>query len=240
MALPGPGEGAPGSSGHPHALLAGRAGAPSTFAFPPPYAMSLTERAMLQCTTDYYDHYWRGEHDSWVAQDQAGTRAAIYQAMPVPRPRPHRAPYGQPQGPVLNVGEPRTKYSGQVNQANHERSLHAISQGQYGLINYTRPAGLELKRVLGKGGQGVACLFETTDPDGRKRRIVVKATNNPEDAALELQNLNVSHSYFPPTCKWTSCPLGHCTENSRLEAHGGGESYYPTSASLRSTGTTTW
>lgn len=201
MAFPNNGAGAPGGPGYPS--FAGGTGAPSASMFPPPHTMSLLERTMLQCTTDYYDHYWRGEHDSWEAQDGAGTRAAIYQAMPVPRPRPHPAPYGQPQGPMLNVGEQRTTYSGQPTQANNDRFMDEINQGQYGLVNYTRPAGLELKRVLGKGGQGVACLFEATDPDGSRRRIVVKATNKAEDAALELQNLNVSD--FKNSANFASC-----------------------------------
>ncbi|KAH8778629.1 hypothetical protein F5883DRAFT_517472 [Diaporthe sp. PMI_573] len=42
-------------------------------------------------------------------------------------------------------------------------------------MNYMRPLGFRLLKILGKGGFGMACLFEMTDVNGDKHKIVVKA-----------------------------------------------------------------
>lgn len=42
-------------------------------------------------------------------------------------------------------------------------------------MNFMRPLGFRLLKILGKGGFGMACLFEMTDANGRKHKIVVKA-----------------------------------------------------------------
>ncbi|KAG8163903.1 hypothetical protein KVR01_005821 [Diaporthe batatas] len=45
----------------------------------------------------------------------------------------------------------------------------------YNVMPYMRPLGFRLLKILGKGGFGMACLFEMTDVDGQKHQIVVKA-----------------------------------------------------------------
>lgn len=51
---------------------------------------------------------------------------------------------------------------------------------------------MNLKKVLGAGGQGVACLFERTEADGSKRAVVVKASLNGNEVERETATLRVS------------------------------------------------
>lgn len=163
---------------------------------PRPSAPQLTNlnRAMLQYTTDYYDQYWLGLSalQQFLADNASGARAAIRRSLQVPRQRMYPRPAdNQPDGPPLDV----TKYRGVYSANKIERFDHfidSINQGLYDVIQYTRPLGLELKKVLGKGAFGIACLFELSDLEGIRRNIVIKASVNANDVSKELAHLNVS------------------------------------------------
>lgn len=178
MTVPGPHGGLPGA--------------------PRPSAPQLTDfnRAMLSYTTDYYDHYWLGIDalKQFLADNASGARAAIRNTLLVPRRRTHPRPAdNQPDGPTLNVTEHRPAYSANVAQR-FDNFIKFINQGAYGMIQYTRPLGLELKKVLGKGGFGIACLFELSDLEGIRRNIVIKASINANEVSKEMTHLNVSKS----------------------------------------------
>lgn len=161
--------------------------------------MSDSERIEMQCMTDYYDHYWRGDRyiKSWTAQESAGARAPVYRNMAVPRPRLPRdndRPIG---GPDLDVNQARRGWRGSDAESDAEKQEfeNRINRGEFGLLDFTRPAELELIKVLGVGGQGCAALFETTDPDGTKRKLVIKTALTNKDTAREVKNLNVRYIY---------------------------------------------
>lgn len=81
-----------------------------------------------------------------------------------------------------------------------------IEAGEYGLVSLMQPVGLELKRILGVGGQGVACLFQRTEADGSKRDVVVKASINTAGVERETRNLAVSFgSLIPDAEQVTFC-----------------------------------
>lgn len=165
---------------------------------PRPSAPQLTDfnRAMLSYTTDYYDHYWLGLDalKQFLADNARGARAAARQVSQVPRRRMHPRPAdNQPDGPLLNATQHRPAYSANVTQR-FDHFIDSINQGAYGMIQYTRPLGLESKRVLGKGGFGIACLFELSDLDGIRRNIVIKASINVNEVSKEVAHLNVSES----------------------------------------------
>lgn len=54
---------------------------------------------------------------------------------------------------------------------------------------------MDLKKILGAGGQGVACLFDRTEADGSKHPVVVKASLNGAEFENELDLLRVSASH---------------------------------------------
>ncbi|KAJ4422710.1 hypothetical protein N0V82_002607 [Gnomoniopsis sp. IMI 355080] len=148
-------------------------------------------RAMLQYTTDYFDQYWKGVSalKQFLAEDASGSRVAKWKALPVPRRRSQpRLADGRPVGPLLNVNRYRAVYAANVAQQ-FDNFMDGINQGQYGVIQYARPLGLELKKILGKGAFGVACLFEFSDMDGIRRNIVVKASTSLNDVSREMAHL---------------------------------------------------
>lgn len=61
-----------------------------------------------------------------------------------------------------------------------------IESGEFGIVRYTIPMRMELTRVLGQGGQGVACLFERTERDGSRRKMVIKAAKRSGDLQREF------------------------------------------------------
>lgn len=166
-----------------------------------PSAPQLTDynHAMLQYTTDYFDEYWKGFNNlkQFLADDASGARIAKWKSLQVPRQRTQPRPAdGRPaQGPLLDLNVHRAVYAASVAQR-FDQFMEAINQGQYGVIQYAQPLGLELKKVLGKGGYGVACLFEFTDLDGIRRNIVVKASINSNDVAREVAHLHVSSRHL--------------------------------------------
>lgn len=175
-------------------------GMPST---PRPSAPQLTNfnRAMLQYTTDYYDQYWLGLSalQQFLADNASGARAAIRKSPQVPRRRLYSRPAdGRPDGPPLDVTKCRGVYS--ANKAErYDHFINSINQGLYGVIEYARPLGLELKKVLGKGAFGIACLFELSDLEGIRRNIVIKASIKANDISKELAHINVSRPNHTPS-----------------------------------------
>lgn len=163
-----------------------------------PYRMPANERTMLQYTTDYFDHYWNGlaSLKRFLDEVASGTRAPIYSAMVVPRQRTQPRPAdGRPTGPAVDVTMGRGTFGASKPPnaaAQLDQFMHHINQGQYDMIHYTRPLRLELKKVLGKGGYGIACLFEFSELDGTRRNIVLKASSRANDISLEVANANVS------------------------------------------------
>ena len=65
-------------------------------------------------------------------------------------------------------------------------------------MKYMRPLGFRLVKILGKGGFGMACLFEMTDVNGQKHRIIVKAATG-RDLQRERTHLHVSWIFFFPS-----------------------------------------
>lgn len=163
---------------------------------PRPSAPQLTNlnRAMLQYSTDYFDHYWLGLDalQQFLADNASGARAAIRRSLQVPRQRTYPRPAdNRPYGPPLDVTKTRGVYS--ANKAGrYDQFINSINQGLYGVIEYARPLGLELKKVLGKGGFGIACLFELSDLEGIRRNIVIKASVRANDVLREMTHLKVS------------------------------------------------
>lgn len=165
---------------------------------PRPSAPQLTNlnRAMLQYTTDYFDQYWLGLSalQQFLADNASGARAAIRKSLQVPRQRMYpRHADNPPDGPPLDITKYRGVYS--ANKAErHDHFIDSINQGLYGVIEYARPLELELKKVLGKGAFGIACLFELSDLEGIRRNIVIKASINANDVSREVAHLNVSQT----------------------------------------------
>lgn len=177
---------------------------------PGPLADAAT-RLTMQRSLDFFDFYWQGRRNEWMQQDGAGLRAPLYSQMPVPRTRTApRDPRAQPLGTTLlpvamdggvggvgGVGvdqqrQRRRAYGGQPNRERNRALRRDVLAGAYGgLVNFTQPLDLELKRVLGKGGQGIACLFTLTLPDGTKTRLVVKGSLGEGDISRELNNMRV-------------------------------------------------
>lgn len=161
-----------------------------------------TTRLAMQRLVDYFDFYWRGEVNEWKRQDDAGDRETAYKTMVVPRLRQSpRDQNAQPLGaPPLDPIMARGRYGNISSNTRKDQWKKEVNEGEGGIINFTKPLGLRLRRVLGKGGQGIACLFRLTSPDGSTNSLVVKAAiKDPDNIAREVQNLAVRGRY-PARC----------------------------------------
>lgn len=154
--------------------------------------MSSQTAYTLQYMMDYYDHYWRGQYKDWKEQCDQGVREPIFRQLQVPRRRmmPRRAD-APPEGPRVSIGQNRKRWMGDQNRERYRQYEEEVSRGDFGVVNYTQPLGLELRKILGKGGEGVACLFRLSQTDGSEREIVVKAATRRENMALEIANMTV-------------------------------------------------
>lgn len=176
------------SDGQPLPVISPDAGppiAPPPVAPPPPNAQAAplsddegratTEE--IQHARDRFDHYWNGEYDWWRDEDHAGRRRAHYTTLQVPKPRPPGPRPNSPQAPPLRVDQQRTRWrqSRREDPRNLRQYIAEVQNGKYQIMNFMRPLGFRLLKILGKGGFGMACLFEMTDVDGKKHKIVVKA-----------------------------------------------------------------
>lgn len=147
---------------------------------------------LLQRTMDSFDHYWRGQHDEWKGQFDRGLREPIIRRLQVPRRRmmPRRADT-PPEGPRLDRKLQRRAWGGFRAPDKYKQLEEDIAQGAFGMVHVTQPLGLELRKILGKGGEGVACLFRMIQTDGSERNIVVKAAMRNADMKLEMANMRV-------------------------------------------------
>lgn len=160
----------------------------------PPAAIAdpVTKRR-VQRLTDYFDFYWKRQLDEWKRQDGKGARELKYRTMQVPRVRKvPRNPAGMPVGGIpLTTTVERNRYGGAPKQAKNEW-MNEVTNGAFGVNNYTMPLKLQFRKVLGKGGQGVAALFELTLPGGEKDQLVVKASTRSDDLKAEVANVRAS------------------------------------------------
>lgn len=183
-------------------------------------------RLTMQRSLDFFDFYWQGRRKEWVEQDESGLREPVYSQMQVPRTRttPRDPPQARPLGtPALAMNGDRRKYGGQRNRARNRALRRDVVAGAYGLVSFTQPLDLQLKRVLGKGGQGIACLFLLTLPDGTKKRLVVKGSVDEGDVSRELRNMRVRDkedmdlsTYLPYPTSVESLPPGYYSIHFRL------------------------
>lgn len=191
--LGGPAPGLPGASRWPISAVRGTAAKADEPA--PLDRLSDSARRMMQYLTDYFDFYWQGRTPLWKEQDSLGLRAPVYRQIRVPRTR--RLPRHedeQPSGDLISFNRPRGIFMGRRQREKYDKFKQEIESGMYGVVNYTRPLGLELEKVLGRGGQGMACLFRMTNPDGSEQKIVVKACTSTtrQDLAWEMYHMSVS------------------------------------------------
>lgn len=147
----------------------------------------------IQQFQDAFEHYWNGQYDWWREEHHAGRRKAYYTRLRVPKIRPPYFRRDYPDAPPLRIdaGRYRWRQSTRQDPQNLQRYIAQVQGGAYEIMNYMRPLGFRLIKILGKGGFGMACLFEMTDVNGGKHKIVVKAgTGN--DLQRERTCLRVS------------------------------------------------
>lgn len=164
---------------------------------------ALTEE--IQESRDRFEHYWNGEYGWWRDEHRAERRRAHYTKLQVPKPRPPGPRPNFPRAPPLRVNEERIRWrqSTREDPRNLRQYIAEVQNGKYQIMNFMRPLGFRLLKILGKGGFGMACLFEMTDVDGGKHKIVIKAGTG-RDLQQERGCLRVSvQSSFPrakPQC----------------------------------------
>lgn len=176
-APPGAPPGAPPAAAPPVAAPPGPPAAPNA-----PAAQSATREGWapleeIQEARDRFDHYWMGLYDWWRQMNAEGRRRAWWTRIRVPKSRPPGPRRNPPDAPALRLDARRTRWR-QPTRADPNNLQQYVAQaqnGKYQLMTYMRPLGFRLLKILGKGGFGMACLFEMTDVDGGKHKIVVKA-----------------------------------------------------------------
>lgn len=146
----------------------------------------------LQVEMDFFDHYWRDDWVDWHEKYANGSREPVIRQLRVPRTRfvPRRADR-PPEGPRLNARNNRISLRGYRNSQTYRAYLNRVAGGEYGVVNFTQPLGLKLRKILGKGGEGVACLFRLSQKDGSERDIVVKAALGKAAMTREMANMRV-------------------------------------------------
>lgn len=159
-------------------------------------AMDQRTKYTLQYMMDFFDHYWRDEWRDWKDKYDNGSREPVLRRLKVPRRRylPRRADRA-PEGPRLRVQQDRKSWLGPQNTKKCRDFVQRISRGEFGVVNFTQPLGLELRKILGRGGEGFACLFRLSHKDGSERDIVVKAALRNTAMALEMGNMKVGHRH---------------------------------------------
>lgn len=159
-------------------------------------------RHELQRNMDWSAAWWTGRERWWADQEAAGLREPIYQLYAVPLRRPAN-PNPRQRGPVPpgfpdTMPPPPPVAAAQRRMQRYELFGMGLRMEQDGLVQLqadveagrgdigylmdpVRPTGLRLRKILGKGGQGVVALFELRDrnrtgPRGsrRTRKVVVK------------------------------------------------------------------
>lgn len=155
-------------------------------------------RELLQFNQDYFGAYRCGRLDEWFRQVRARQRRSIWATYDVPQRRSGPvAPDGRPEGALLlRPGAQRKRYQGWGRDAQKLQQYEdEVSNGQYRMMEYLRPLGFRLQKVLGRGGFGIACLFKMTDVNGETHTIVVKAGIRSQAMTLERTNsMSPSHT----------------------------------------------
>ena len=207
------------------AVPPGRAGRPQ----PDPIV-----RSFLQRSYDYFDFFWRGETVRWYRQNCRGQRSPVYQAFDVPRWSPSSSspsavpPAGAGPGlPVEGTVPPRRRpYNTKITRDGSDPAAlrqieDEIRNGTHDIARRVEALGFRLVKVLGKGGEGVAVLFEMND-SGTWRKVVVKYAND-EPMTDEMIAMRVSNSCAFPTCLCiTSAGLSHSSSPRRADSFAGG------------------
>lgn len=93
----------------------------------------------------------------------------------------------------MDVPAERTRFFGLRHEEKFaSEELDLQEGGKYNLVNWMQPLGMKFTKVLGKGGQGLAVLFQRQEMDGSTRSMVVKTSTNETDVQLETANMRVS------------------------------------------------
>lgn len=156
-------------------------------------------RLALQRNMNWTAAWWNGHDRWWAEQDAAGLREPIYRLYDVPQRRP-RIPSGSgpffppgfsdssPPPPPVSIAQRRLRRfellgsgveAAQQSLVQLQAAVEA-GRGNVGfLMDPVRPTGLRLRKILGKGGQGVVALFEVRDGNvargsRRRRKVVIK------------------------------------------------------------------
>lgn len=137
----------------------------------------IASTADLQLAQDAFEHYWNGQYRWWRRENRAGRRRAHYRRLRVPKIRPPSIDASDPGAPPLDLSAQRYRWrqSTREDSDNLQRYMTQIQNGDFNVMPYMRPLGFRLLKILGKGGFGIACLFEMTDVNRQKHQIVVKA-----------------------------------------------------------------
>ncbi|ROW12820.1 hypothetical protein VMCG_00430 [Cytospora schulzeri] len=165
--------------------------APSPYQYPGTQ-LSPHVKNILQRTYDYFDFFWKGQVVQWCRQDQRGQRFPIYQTFDVPR----WGPSNPLVTPVEGTVPPRrllynTKITRDGSDPEALRQIEdEIRNGRHDIARRVQPLGFRLVKILGKGGEGVAVLFEMND-SGTWRKVVVKYAND-EPMSDEMRAMRVN------------------------------------------------
>lgn len=153
----------------------------------------------LQQARDRFEHYWNGQYEWWREENYAGRRKPHYTRLQVPKSRPPGQRPIRPDAPSLRVDGQRRPWRlpSRADPNNLQQYIAEVRNGKYNIMNFMRPLGFRLLKILGKGGFGMACLFEMTDVNGKKHQIVIKA-GLARDLQRERRHLRVS-------LKWSFC-----------------------------------
>lgn len=147
----------------------------------------------LQQARDRFEHYWNGQYERWREENYAGRRKPHYTRLQVPKSRPPGQRPKRPDAPPLRVDGQRRPWRlpSRADPNNLQQYIAEVTNGKYNIMNFMRPLGFRLLKILGKGGFGMACLFEMTDVNGKKHQIVIKA-GLARDLQRERRHLRVS------------------------------------------------
>lgn len=160
-------------------------------------------RRRMQYSVDFFHAYRRGQLREWRQQDADGLRLPIYSRYEVPLRRISPAtPNGQPEDmPLLQAGADRPRYPrGGDNDRNRQQYEAEVRNGQYGIMDQLRPLGFRLQKILGVGGEGIACLFKMIDVNNQTHTIVVKAARRIRPGSGAVTREKDNSEYQSSTC----------------------------------------
>lgn len=113
--------------------------------------------------------------------------------MPLPRLANASDPLRRPDGPrdLVSRGQRSAYVLEDENKEKLRQYRHQVEPGEFGIIKSTQPLGQEREKILGKGGEGITCLFLLTLLDGGQKRMEVKASVKSRAVDKELKNMRV-------------------------------------------------